>query len=140
MEKKNILILGMIALLIIGTVLAINSQKQKGGSRFSKVREKLGLPENANRGEIREAIWQKKIKELGLTEESTLKEFRESVEKKKEMMHEERLATIKEKLGLKGDTTEAEVREALKNWRKENRNLIGGLGKRRSMMGRIFRR
>lgn len=49
----------------------------------------LGLPENATREQISDALWQKQLKDLGLTEDSTLKEYKAALDAKMKTRKEE---------------------------------------------------
>jgi hypothetical protein len=146
MEKKKLLFAGAAAIMVVGLLAVANATEQAaadtkergppcGGMRggpghggdMSPLKD-LGLSENATMDQIDDAMWQKQLKDLGLTEASTLKEYRAAMEARMKTMHEERQATLKEKLGLSADATDKEVMDALKKWQDDNKDLFGGPG------------
>lgn len=151
-NKKKMLALGAAALLVFGLVMAVNAvvnatkvMEKQGIDGFhrngcmqggfprhmdNKFLEELGLPENASRKQVRDAVWDKQLKELGLTESSTIKEFRQALEARAQAMGEERIQKIKEKLNLPENATQEDIKNAMKQWRDENKGLLPGKGHR----------
>lgn len=165
-KNKRILVVGFAALLVLGglamvvnaVVNAMNATdvgtQGMGGCSMRRgfpghmnermllgnltVLENLGLPENASREQVREALWQKELKDLGLNEDSTLREYRQAIEAKMQAdqakmqaNQEERMQKIKEKLGLLENATQEDVMNAMKQWREENGRLPLGEGRGR---------
>ncbi len=69
--------------------------KEKMDEQTAEIREELGLPEDATREQVMEA------------------------------MREAQVQKVKEKLGLPEDASEEEVLDALKEWGEENKELLG---------------
>ena len=101
--------------------------------------ESLGLPADATREQVREAMWAKKLADLGLTEESTLAEFHAA----NVARHDERQAEMLEKrtemlakLGLTEDALPEDVREAMKAYCEQNPDDCPAKGPRGMKGGR----
>ena len=155
MEKtRKIMVFGALVafvLLVAGLVMAVNIT-QKGAYSNGKgckqggwnkhlppgnltLMDNLGLSENASREQVRDALWEKSLKDLGLTEDSTLKEYKQAIDAKMKTLQSERaanmtekLSNIKEKLGLSENSTKDEVTTAMNKWREENKNTTLGEG------------
>jgi len=91
--------------------------------------EELGLPENATREQVDDALWEKRLKDLGLTWDSTIAEYRDAVKARMLERRQEGLKSMREKLGLAEDATEEQVKEALRQWREDNREMMPGMGR-----------
>jgi hypothetical protein len=128
MNKKT-LGLGLAALLIFGAVLAVNadeigekamrlskSQRHSGmGAMLSAQNTaELGLPDDATRQEVMEALWQRRLSELGLTGDSTVSQYHELMRERIQESQNQRDDMLREKLGLPGDATEDEIRDAMR--------------------------
>ena len=157
MKRNKVLGVGIAALLIVGLAWGINAATQesegcpylgegkglgqKGGFRTG-IKEKLGLSEDATRGEMKavgleelglsedatkeevmEAMFQKKLEVLGLTEGSTIREFRDA-------MQEQKLSMMREKLGLSEDATDQEIKDALGEKAFNGPKFRGGVGRK----------
>ncbi|MCK4492015.1 MAG: hypothetical protein KAU03_05285 [Candidatus Altiarchaeales archaeon] len=135
MEKKKIMVFGVAALLIIGLVsvaLAVNMKTRgKTGHRFDNVKEKLCLPEDAAKQQVRAAVRGRIIERLGLPEDASRQQIRDAMRQERGIQHKERLRKIRDKLGLPAEATEEKVKEALQEWRQENKDLIAGFGHKR---------
>ena len=159
MKNKKFVIVGLVALLIIGIVSVFATGTgdkswfghkgwKSSGEHFYKNfgdkslwLEKLGLPSDATEEQIQEAIkeqWEqrkaeynKAIREkLGLSEDATQEQVIVALKQKRESDKIKRFQQIKTKLGLSDDVSEEEVIEALQNWREENKDLLSGFGHR----------
>lgn len=160
MKNKKFVIVGLVALLVIGivSVFVIGTEGKSwfshkswknSGEHFyknfgdkSSWLEKLGLPSNATETQIQGALkdqWEqkhmeynKKIREkLGLPEDATQEQVTESLKQKRKNDNIARLQRIKAKLELSEDASEEEVQEALQKWREENKDLLLGFGHKR---------
>ena len=137
MEKKRILIVGAFALTVIGVLMVANANEQgkwmlsgKGWRRSGTDHnnllgnitflEGLGLPENASGEDIRQAIWEKELKDLGLTEDSTLRQYRQAVEARMQASREERLRNLRERMGLPENATAEDFQNAMVKWRADD--------------------
>jgi hypothetical protein len=95
-KKKTLMVVGAAALMVLGVIVAVSATggvKQgfpgkgfmRGGFERQMVLgnltmlENLGLPANATREQVEDALWEKELKDLGLTDDSTVKEFREAL-------------------------------------------------------------
>jgi hypothetical protein len=137
--KKKILVVGAAALMVIGFVVAANAAVQGGagapwkgwgrqGMDKANLTASLGLPENATREQIGDAMWEKKIKDLGLTDSSTLAEYRQAVKAQMQSNMEQRKQGILAKLGLPADATKEDIQNAMQKWRQDNKELLPGKG------------
>jgi Spy/CpxP family protein refolding chaperone len=150
--KKKVLIVGAAALMVMALVVAASAAVQgvadasgKGwmrGGWGKHMRQgnqtewaALGLPENATREQVSDAMWEKQLKDLGLTDSSTLAEYRQALKAKMQSGQEQRMAALKTKLNLPADATKDDVMNAMKQWRADNKELLGG-----GMGGRGFGR
>ena len=143
--KKKLLIVGAAALMVVGLVMAVNVTQQggkspgigwmKGWGRHmppgnQTLLANLGLPENATRQQISDAMWEKQLKDLGLTDDSTLREYRQALEAKRKTANDERMQALKEKLNLPANATQEDIQNATKQWRNDNKELLQGKGQR----------
>ena len=147
--KKKMLIVGAAALMVIGLVMAVNVTQQgikpagggwmrggwgkhvsTGNQTLMGLLGNLGLPENATRQQISDALWEKKLKDLGLTEDSTMREYRQALEAKMQAANDERMQKLKEKLNLPANATREEVQNAMNQWRNDKKELLPGKGHR----------
>jgi|GEM_PF-2918409 len=144
MGKKKLFVAGLVALLVTGLVYAAGFGgvgKRWGGCPVTdEIRDGLGLDDDATPSEIKEALRENRLEELGLGENATSKQMREALfeenldelglcwdstvrdffdarNERKQLMWEERLPIIKERLGLPDDATEEDVKEAFKERR-----------------------
>jgi len=150
-NKKKIVLVGAAILLVLGLVMAVNAglnatkAMEKHGMRgFSKegcmrrgfpsqnvtVLDNLGLPENATREQVREAVWEKKLTELGLTENSTIREFRQALETRMQAVRDERIQKLEEKLNLPANATQEDIKNAMHQLRNDSKELLSGKGGR----------
>lgn len=142
--KKKLLIVGAAALIVVGLVVAANAVEQgagfagKGwmrggmgrhGQNMTSVFENLGLPANATMEQVRDAMWEKRIKDLGLTDESTLAEYRQALKAKMQANHEQQMQDVKAKLNLPENATKEDIQAAMKQWRADNKALLPGKGR-----------
>lgn len=137
---------GLVALLVVALVLAANATEdlKNPGRSFFRMRgfafgrahegmnktafwENLGVPENATREQVEEALWEKQLEDLGLTEDSTVGEYRLAMKARMQARQEQMQARMQEqrtemleKLGLGEDATPEEMREARQNYCSEN--------------------
>ncbi|MFH1126008.1 MAG: hypothetical protein V1703_02680 [Candidatus Altiarchaeota archaeon] len=141
-NKKKILVVGAVFLLIFGLIIAVNAVQgigkekkgiikggcmQWGGQKFANktiMPDKLGLPENATREQISDAIWEKQLKDVGLTENSTLREYKQTIEAKMKADQQDRSQKIMEKLNLPANATQEDVMNAMKQWHEENKYML----------------
>lgn len=137
MEKNKILTvvlaIAFTTLLVFGLVMAVDAVRGMGRGRTgflpkggcmqwagekpmnnTSLMGELGLPGNATREQVQEAVWKKRLSELGLTEDNTIRECMEAVKARRQGMQEQRMQEITQKLGLPEDATEEQLREAIK--------------------------
>ena len=126
MKNKKFIVVGLIIILVIGiaSVFATGEKDKswfghkdwkRGGKHFNKnfgdkssLLEKLGLPSDANKAQIREASkgkWEQKYIKSG--------------------------KKLKEKLGLPEDASKEEIKETLQMWQEENKGHLSGFGYKR---------
>ncbi|MBU0762568.1 MAG: hypothetical protein KKD39_06040 [Candidatus Altiarchaeota archaeon] len=139
--KTKLLGAGLAALLVIGLVTAANAAsegigkcgggflppKQGYGMMHGKntgmLLEDLGLPDDATREQVMDALWEKRLVDLGLTGDSTVSELhaamKAKMQEKKAEMEEKRQERLAE-LGLTEDATPEEVMAAMKAKCQEN--------------------
>ncbi len=127
--KTKILAWGIIALMIFVGAASASADYMRGkqgkghrgmdpgmGGNIADVIADLGLPEDATREDVREAMWAKKLADLGLTEDSTVGEFHVAMKAKNQEWRADMLA----KLGLAEDAQPEDVRAAMKAYCVEN--------------------
>ncbi|MFH0863274.1 MAG: hypothetical protein V1875_09655 [Candidatus Altiarchaeota archaeon] len=136
MEKKRLFIAGAAALVVFGVFVAAAAAYEGGQRLMGKpwmkggfgrqavfgnlsFLEDMGLPDNATREEVQEALWQRHLKDLGLTEDSTLREYRLAVKAKGQSMQAEQGKQLRTRLGLAVDASDDDVRGAMQNMRTE---------------------
>ena len=123
-RKTKVLGAGLAALLVIGLVATAHSAIQGKGEGLKgrgmrkgfgplAMAGSLGLPENATRQQIKDAVWDKRLADLGLTRESTIGEYVDAMEANMLERHNEML----EELGLPEDATPEQVHEAMEERR-----------------------
>ena len=155
MGKKKLFVVGLLVLLVTGLVYAagFGGLGKRGGGcpmtdelkeglgldgdathsevmdalRGNKLAD-LGLTKNATHDEVREALFEGDLDELGLCWDSTVREYFNAKNDRMQLMWEDRLPVIKERLGLPEDATKEDVKEAFKE--------SGGSGFRGRHMGR----
>ncbi len=162
-KNKKILIVGVAILVVVGLVIAANAavnatkfMEKRGINGFYKtgciqtgiprhmlkrpLLEGLGLPENASKEQIRDAMWDEELKDLGLTEDSTLREYRQALDAKlkaeqenKSLEQEQRAQEIREKVGLPENATQEDIMNAMKQWREENKDMFPKQGRSSSL-------
>jgi hypothetical protein len=135
--KKKIMIVGAAALIVVGLIAAANAAVQAGaaapwkgwgkrGMGLANLTQSLGLPENATRQQIGDAMWEKQITDLGLTDSSTLAEYRAALKAKMQEGQEERMQGVRAKLSLPANATRDDIMDAMKQWRAGNKELLQG--------------
>jgi len=142
MSKKKWFFAGLAALLVVGLVYASGfgglGKRGLGRPNMDGVIDDLGLDEDATPMEVMEAVRENRIAELGLSEDATSEEMAEAMfeenldelglswdstvrelfdarKEQRQLMMQERLTNMGERLGLPEDATEDEIKEALKD-------------------------
>ena len=127
--KTKILAGGLIALMVLMGAASASADYMRGkqgkgqrgmgqgmGHNIADIIADLGLPEDATREDVREAMWVKKLADLGLTEDSTVGEFHEAMQAKNQELRAEKLA----KLGLAEDAQPEDIRVAMQAYCEDN--------------------
>lgn len=120
MKNKKIVIIGLVTILVIGIISAFamgTEDKSWFGHKGLKSSEKHF---NKNLGD--KSFW---LEKLGLPADATKTQIQEALKEKWEEGKTGYHNKIREKLGLPENASEEEIQEALQKWREENKNKFG---------------
>ncbi|MBI5066427.1 hypothetical protein HZA97_09410 [Candidatus Woesearchaeota archaeon] len=123
MEKNTMIALGVILLLVVGLASFFSLTGAHGWGK-DRMMGGFGPKFFGQRSEASVEDFSKVKQDLGLPEDATNEQVKEALKQKFETEKAAKLEKVKTKLGLDSSASEEQVKEALAKWREDNKDLL----------------